>query len=338
VHTGPSDLRERGFRRAHAEDDRVVDEGPRRARRFHPGRGPRSRRAPPEPGGEARCHRLRNDLIAIGVLDAARKHGLQVPGELAVTGYDDIDAASLVHPALTTVVNPAREVGRACGEALLRQLKGDEAEPARELVIANSFRPTRVGLTAPPRDLFAQEPAGAVNGADHQPHDPRELLRWEIAQRQESGFVLGALARRAASSDGTDAGAAREVLAISTRQPRAGLGYEEPRTSMPSSRPCPIPLLRPAIGDAEKKLRDRTLGAGSGPAPAATSASRSRNGEHWTAGHLRTYLELAGAYPLRDTSPSWTRCLRALSCRVLAVNHACRITRARATTTSTTRS
>ncbi|WP_121704066.1 substrate-binding domain-containing protein [Streptomyces sp. E5N298] len=34
-----------------------------------------------------------------------------MPGRLAVTGYDDIDAASRVSPALTTVVNPAREIG-----------------------------------------------------------------------------------------------------------------------------------------------------------------------------------------------------------------------------------
>ncbi|MDX6347168.1 MAG: LacI family transcriptional regulator, partial [Streptomyces sp.] len=80
-----------------------------------------------------------NDLIAIGVLDAARALGLVVPDDLAVTGYDDIDAASLVTPALTTVVNPARQVGRACGEALLRQLTADEPEPPRELVIANSL-------------------------------------------------------------------------------------------------------------------------------------------------------------------------------------------------------
>ncbi|WP_079252552.1 substrate-binding domain-containing protein [Streptomyces sp. BBFR25] len=36
-----------------------------------------------------------------------------MPGRLAVTGYDDIDAASMVSPALTTVVNPAREIGRS---------------------------------------------------------------------------------------------------------------------------------------------------------------------------------------------------------------------------------
>ncbi|MFF2848237.1 LacI family DNA-binding transcriptional regulator [Streptomyces sp. NPDC058001] len=138
-HTGPSDLREAGYRRALAEVDRVVDED-------LVVRGGFTRDAGRE-AAEALLNReerpdaiaCANDLIAIGVLDAARKHGLKVPDDLAVTGYDDIDAASLVHPALTTVVNPAREVGRACGTALLRQLTAEEAEPARELVIANSL-------------------------------------------------------------------------------------------------------------------------------------------------------------------------------------------------------
>lgn len=65
-----------------------------------------------------------NDLVAIGVVDAARERGLPIPDGLAVTGYDDIDAASLVSPALTTVENPAREIGRASARLLLDRLDG----------------------------------------------------------------------------------------------------------------------------------------------------------------------------------------------------------------------
>jgi LacI family transcriptional regulator len=139
VHAGPSDLREAGYRRALAEADRTVDEdlvvrgeftreAGRAAAEILFGR-------PDRPDAIA----CANDLIAIGVLDAARALGLRVPDDLAVTGYDDVEAASLVTPALTTVVNPARQVGRACGEALLRQLTADEAEPPREVVIAQSL-------------------------------------------------------------------------------------------------------------------------------------------------------------------------------------------------------
>jgi LacI family transcriptional regulator len=138
-HAGPSDLRETGFRRALAEADRLVDEDFIVRSDFNRDAGREAAEALLAREDRPDAIACANDLIAIGVLDAARKLGLRVPGELAVTGYDDIDAASLVHPALTTVVNPARQVGRACGEALLRQMTAEEAEPARELVIANSL-------------------------------------------------------------------------------------------------------------------------------------------------------------------------------------------------------
>ena len=48
-----------------------------------------------------------NDLMALGALDAAREAGLDIPGDLAVAGFDDIEAAAMTHPPLTTVSNPA---------------------------------------------------------------------------------------------------------------------------------------------------------------------------------------------------------------------------------------
>lgn len=78
-----------------------------------------------------------NDLIAIGVLDAARERGLRVPEDLAVTGYDDIEAASLVSPSLTTVENPAREIGRACARLLLERLDGDVTDVTRTVALSH---------------------------------------------------------------------------------------------------------------------------------------------------------------------------------------------------------
>lgn len=78
-----------------------------------------------------------NDLIAIGVLDVARERGIAVPGELAVTGYDDIDAASLLNPSLTTVENPAREIGRACARLLLERLDGEVSAVGRTIALSN---------------------------------------------------------------------------------------------------------------------------------------------------------------------------------------------------------
>lgn len=65
-----------------------------------------------------------NDLIAIGVIDTLRGRGISIPDTIAVTGYDDIEAAGLITPALTTVVNPAREIGRTSARLLLDRLNG----------------------------------------------------------------------------------------------------------------------------------------------------------------------------------------------------------------------
>jgi LacI family transcriptional regulator len=79
-----------------------------------------------------------NDMMAIGALDAARERGLRVPDDLAVMGFDDIEAATLVTPQLTTIANPAREIGMACARLLLDRING-VAGPPKEIVI-----PTRL--------------------------------------------------------------------------------------------------------------------------------------------------------------------------------------------------
>jgi LacI family transcriptional regulator len=72
-----------------------------------------------------------NDLIAIGAMDAARALGLRLPGDLSLVGFDDIEAAALITPALTTVLNPAYELGRAAGRLLLDRVTGGHAGPRR---------------------------------------------------------------------------------------------------------------------------------------------------------------------------------------------------------------
>jgi LacI family transcriptional regulator len=92
-----------------------------------------TRRSPP------RAVICANDLIAIGALQAAREARVAVPDELAVIGFDDIDAAALVQPALTTVVIPAYEMGQQCGRLLLARMTPGAGGPAREVVV-----PTRL--------------------------------------------------------------------------------------------------------------------------------------------------------------------------------------------------
>ncbi|MGJ6964182.1 substrate-binding domain-containing protein [Streptosporangium sp. G11] len=86
----------------------------------------------PDPPDAVLCA---NDIMAIGALDMAEERGLRVPADLAVMGFDDIEAASLVSPGLTTMANPAREIGQACARRLLERLRGGTAEPSAETVI-----------------------------------------------------------------------------------------------------------------------------------------------------------------------------------------------------------
>lgn len=134
VGVGPADLREQGFRRALREGGVRLDEALVTRVEFTRGGGRAAGRALLEGAERPSAVVCANDLIAIGVLDEARARGLRVPGDLAVTGYDDIDAASLVIPALTTIVNPARDIGRVAGELLLSRLSGNDG-PVRQVTL-----------------------------------------------------------------------------------------------------------------------------------------------------------------------------------------------------------
>lgn len=74
-----------------------------------------------------------NDLMAIGAIDALREAGLDVPGDVAVAGFDDVDAATIVRPPLTTVVNPAYDIGVNAGKLLVTRLSGEYDGEAREV-------------------------------------------------------------------------------------------------------------------------------------------------------------------------------------------------------------
>jgi LacI family transcriptional regulator len=76
-----------------------------------------------------------NDQIAIGALQEAARRGLSVPGDVAIAGFDDIDAASMVHPNLTTVRNSPDVLGARCGELLLSRMTGEFTGPGRDVVI-----------------------------------------------------------------------------------------------------------------------------------------------------------------------------------------------------------
>lgn len=90
-----------------------------------------------------------NDLSAIGAMSVLQAAGLRVPEDISIVGFDDLPAASQLHPALTTVRQPIAEMGRAAVNTLLAVIAGLEVATPQvtlptELVVRES--------TAVPRD------------------------------------------------------------------------------------------------------------------------------------------------------------------------------------------
>jgi LacI family transcriptional regulator len=69
-----------------------------------------------------------NDNIAIGVVQAARERGIRMPEELSVVGFDDVEAAEIVTPMLTTIRQPLAEMGRMAVSLLERLIEGQRIE------------------------------------------------------------------------------------------------------------------------------------------------------------------------------------------------------------------
>ncbi len=65
-----------------------------------------------------------NDQTAIGVMHALAQHGIRVPEEVAVTGFDDVAVARHLHPTLTTVRQPLREMGVVAFDLLYAGITG----------------------------------------------------------------------------------------------------------------------------------------------------------------------------------------------------------------------
>jgi len=72
-----------------------------------------------------------NDTMAIGAVNAAQELGRRVPEEVAVMGFDNIPAATLIRPTLSTVAQFPVEIGRALAEMLFERIEGIYRGPQR---------------------------------------------------------------------------------------------------------------------------------------------------------------------------------------------------------------
>ena len=83
-----------------------------------------------------------SDLQAMGVYEAARQLGLRIPEDLSVVGFDDVQTAAFLGPALTTVRQPLQDMARAAVRMLVEALSTDVIQPhiimPTSLVVRNS--------------------------------------------------------------------------------------------------------------------------------------------------------------------------------------------------------
>jgi len=77
-----------------------------------------------------------NDLLALRIIECAREAGINVPGELSVVGFDDIEPASFATPPLTTVAQDFYEIGVLAAHTLYQRLRaGQSRGPLRPIRI-----------------------------------------------------------------------------------------------------------------------------------------------------------------------------------------------------------
>jgi LacI family transcriptional regulator, galactose operon repressor len=117
-----------------------------------------------------------NDQTALGVMHALAQYGIDVPGEIAVTGFDDIPVARHLRPQLTTVRQPIAELGATAFE-LLRSMIGDGEPAERDVVLPTSLmRRASCGCapgTAPTGHLARIVPLTQGDSADSAEPDAR---------------------------------------------------------------------------------------------------------------------------------------------------------------------
>jgi LacI family transcriptional regulator len=80
-----------------------------------------------------------NNLVALGAIEAVRDTGLEVPGDVALVCFDDIEYASRLYPFLTVMAQPAETLGSLGTQLLLDRIAGRAPEQPRVVVLPAQF-------------------------------------------------------------------------------------------------------------------------------------------------------------------------------------------------------
>jgi LacI family transcriptional regulator, galactose operon repressor len=80
-----------------------------------------------------------NNLVALGAIEAVRAAGLEVPDDLALVCFDDIEYASRLHPFLTVMAQPAETLGTLGTQLLVDRIEGRARDQSRVVVLPAQF-------------------------------------------------------------------------------------------------------------------------------------------------------------------------------------------------------
>ena len=133
--TGPMRLtmssgRHEGYLDALREAGLDIDPALTRIGDFHFGSGQQAIEALLAEGVDFTAVFCSNDEMAVGAINALRGHGLKVPADVSIAGFDDMDYALSSDPPLTSIRQPRREIGRQAMQMLVDLLSGESlAEP-----------------------------------------------------------------------------------------------------------------------------------------------------------------------------------------------------------------
>jgi DNA-binding LacI/PurR family transcriptional regulator len=76
-----------------------------------------------------------NDTLALGAMRALQDHGLSIPGDVAITGFDNIDETQFSMPALTTIDPGREEIAETAIDLLLERIAGRVDDAPREIAV-----------------------------------------------------------------------------------------------------------------------------------------------------------------------------------------------------------
>lgn len=133
-----------------------------------------------------------NDLMAIGAIEGLRAAGVAVPQSVKVFGFDDLEEAAFISPALSTVRQPLLEQGVEAAELAIRLLRGEAVDPTRTLIPAPLVvrRSCGCGLDEPETDSL--RPTLGAAGLAHVEEALRGVVRTRLAAqrgRRELGLL-----------------------------------------------------------------------------------------------------------------------------------------------------